>query len=358
MTLPTWSHCIPTLNRVDILLKAVRLSLAQTCPPLELVIVDASTNWAENRTKVEPLLEAHPQVRLIYLPCTVRSITVQRNLATEAASGDILFCFDDDTMMHPDCAETILKVYAADTEGRIAGVTANNDPVSPLSTEGLERKSSAIDEKAKRGASVSRSRLMQWVWREVFLMNTLRLFVPYDEGRPLAPADEAARLGQPGLTPVLSMIGYAMTVRRSVALREPFEPHLLAYAPCEDTDATYRFSRHGLLVLTDRARLHHFEIAAARLKRRQVAALFLMNVAYFTRKHSNAPEKHRKRYFHLARRRILAEFLKDGLTRRFSFPQVAGTLYALRKAPEIFALTDAELGPRYEAMQREVLAWK
>jgi len=154
------------------------------------------------------------------------------------------------------------------------------------------------------------------------------------------------------------MFGYAMTVRRSVALREPFEPHLLAYAPCEDTDATYRFSRHGLLVMSRKARLHHFEIAAARLKRRQVSALFLMNVAFFTRKHSDAPDIHRKRYFHLARRRVFAEFLKDGLSRRWSFPQVSGTLYALRKAREIFALPDADMGKRYEEMQREVLAWK
>ena len=54
---------------------------------------------------------------------------------------------------------------------------------------------------------------------------------------------------------------------------------------------------------------------------------------------------------------MFAEFLKDGLGLRFRFPQVRGTLYALRRAPEIFDHPDTRLGEDYQAIQREVLTW-
>lgn len=351
----TWALCTPTLNRVDVLLLALGCALAQTRPPSEIIIVDAGDGWQADRARVEALLAGHPAVRLVYLHSPVRSITHQRNLATQAATADILFCLDDDTLMFPDCAETILQVYEADSAGAIAGVTANNDPVSPLAAPQIERKLSGIQDKAKR--SGTRNRLTRWIWREIFLMDTLRLFVPYDSRRQTTSAEDVARLGQPDLYPALTMIGFAMTVRRSVALAEPFDPWLLSYSPCEDTDATYRFSRHGLLVLAGKARLHHYEVAAARLNRHRVAALFLLNVAFFTRQHSDDLPRHRRRYFSLARRRVLAEALKDGLGLRFRFPQVRGTVYALRRAPAIFDHSDTRLGEDYQAMQREVLTW-
>ena len=351
----TWALCTPTLNRIEVLLLALGCALAQTRPPAEVIIVDAGDGWEADRARVEQALASHPAVRLVYLHSPVRSITHQRNLATQAATADILFCLDDDTLMFPDCAETILRVYEADRAGAIAGVTANNDPVSPLAAPEIERKLTGLQDKSKR--SGTRNRLTRWIWREIFLMDTLRLFVPYDSRRQTTSTEDVARLGQPDLTPALTMIGFAMTVRRNVALAEPFDPWLLSYSPCEDTDATYRFSRHGLLVLSGKARLHHYEVAAARLNRHRVAALFLLNVAFFTRQHSDDLPRHRRRYFALARRRVFAEFLKDGLGLRFRFPQVRGTLYALRRAPEIFDHPDTRLGEDYQAIQREVLTW-
>ena len=351
----TWALCTPTLNRIDVLLLALGCALAQTRAPSEIVIVDAGDNWQENRARVEQLLAAHPAVRLVYQHSPVRSITQQRNQATRATSADILFCLDDDTLMFPDCAETILRIYESDTAGAIAGVTANNHPVSPLAAPKIERKLSALQDKVRR--SGTRNRLTRWIWREIFLMDTLRLFVPYDSNRRTATEADVARLGQPDLFPALTMIGFAMTVRRSVAVAEPFDPWLLSYSPCEDTDASYRYSRHGLLVLSGKARLHHYEVAAARLNRYRVLALFLLNVAFFTRQHSDDLPRHRRRFFALARRRVLAEFLKDGFALRFRFPQVRGTLYALRRAPTIFDHPDARLGEDYQAIQREVLTW-
>jgi GT2 family glycosyltransferase len=353
----SWALCTPTLNRIDVLLVALGCTLAQSRPPAEIIIVDAGDAWEANRARVVDLMRDHPAIRLEYLPSPVRSITHQRNIATATATADILFCLDDDTLMYPDCAERILQVYEADRAGAIAGVTTGNDPVSPLTDLGIERKLSPLQDKVKRGGGFGQSRLGRWILREVFLLDTLRLFVPYDSRRAMPTEAQMAQLGQPGLAPVFSMMGFAMTVRRSVALAEPFDPWLLSYAPCEDTDATYRFSRHGVLVYAPEARLHHYEVAGARLNRHRVAALFLLNVAFFLRQHSDDLQRHRRRYFALARRRILAEALKDGAGRRFRFPQVRGTLFALRHAASVFDHPDAGLGEFYQDLQNKVLKW-
>lgn len=353
----SWAICTPTLNRIDVLLEALRCTLAQTRPPSEIIIVDAGDNWQENRDKVVDLLTPHPDIRLDYLPSPVRSIAFQRNIATRSATADILFCLDDDTLMYPDCAEHILQVYEADTAHAIAGVTAGNDPEPPRAGLKIERKLSSVQDKAKRGWGFGHTRAMRWILREIFMMDTLRLFVPYDSHRKLPTSEDTARIGRPDLEPVLSMIGFAMTVRRSVALAEPFDENLLSYSPCEDTDASYRYSRHGLLVYAPGARLHHYEVAGARLNRHRVAALFLLNVAFFIRQHSDDLPRHRRRYFALARRRVLAEILKDGGGRRFRFPQVRGTLFALRHAPSIFDHPDDGLGAFYQDLQRKVLQW-
>ena len=41
----SWSHCIPTVDRIDILRVAIACSLAQTRLPREIIVIDASENW-------------------------------------------------------------------------------------------------------------------------------------------------------------------------------------------------------------------------------------------------------------------------------------------------------------------------
>jgi glycosyltransferase involved in cell wall biosynthesis len=353
----TWALCIPTLDRVEVIEKAIACALAQTIPPIEIVIVDAGDDWQSNAVRLTPLLAPHPQIRFIYKNSPVRSSSYQRNIALPEATADIVFMLDDDTFMHPGCAETILSVYEADSTARIAGVTAPNDRISPFSTTDLVQKVSGQRSVGLAGLLVG-SLLGRWFLREVLLMHSLRVFVPYDQERPIGVYQQLPDLGIDNITLAFSMAGFAMTVRREIALREPFDPFLRAYCPLEDTDATYRYSRHGFLVVAGQARLHHFEVSNARLKRTKVAALFLLNAAYLIRKHSKFPETHRRRFVALARRRILAELLKDTLSRRWSLPQVVGTLYAIKHAPSIFAHAEADLGEWYISKQNEILSWK
>lgn len=48
-----WALCVSTYNRGAMLCDCVRHALASTEPPAEIVIVDASDEWQQNRTSVE-----------------------------------------------------------------------------------------------------------------------------------------------------------------------------------------------------------------------------------------------------------------------------------------------------------------
>ncbi len=351
-----WALCIPTLGRPTSLRLALDCAARQTVRPSQIIIVDASDDWEANLASLSDLFPQFDAVEFIYLGSPIKSSAVQRNIALSHVTASIIFFFDDDSYMYPDCAEKVLAVYAADQGRRIAGLTGANAPFSPLSIQGVEQKISGTRKAGFRGV-IHQSPIGRWIWREIFMMDATRLFVEYDAPRHL-PADAGAI--DPvlqGLRVIRFLPGFFLTVRSEVARSEPFDDNLLAYSPGEDLDATYRYGRHGLLVQTDTARLHHFEAAAARLKRQKVTALAVMNIAFFLRRNSSDLGAHRRKFFLMALRRVLAELLKDGLSRRWRFPQVAGTWYALRQASSIFALPDEELSEGYKAMQRRVLEW-
>ena len=56
------------------------------------------------------------------------------------------------------------------------------------------------------------------------------------------------------------------------------------------------------------------------------------------------------------RRRLLAEFLKDLLSRRWNLPQMRGLLAARRWTSAIFAMSDGKLESWYPDMQRRILS--
>jgi hypothetical protein len=205
MTLPTWSHCSPTLNRIDILEQAVRLSLQQTCLAEEIIIVDAGNQLDTNRARIEAV--------------------------------------------------------------------------------------------------------------------------------------------------------FAMTVRAEVARRKPFDESLLSCCPAEDLDASCRFSRQGMNVMVEAARVHHSEAAAGRIKRRQAITLSLINRAAFVVQKGARPACDIPAHYLLYLRRVVAEFLKDGLSRCFTFPQFLGAISAFGPTVTIFHHGRADFDDGYPARQMRVLRW-
>lgn len=351
----TWSLCVATLNRIDALEECVRCALAQSRPPSEIVVVDASDDWEAHRAKIADLAR-NANVPLTYLRAEKRSLAHQRNQGARAATSDILFMIDDDANLHPDCAERIMAAYEGDTGGLVGAIACTEaSEVGATPSSKIEQKDNSAARSSWVRSALSRSSFVRFVWREVLLMSADRLFIQYDGARPAYRPELVERLGRPSCVAVKYIPGFALTVRRDLVLREPFEGALLSYCPTEDTEATYRFTRHAANAQVVDARIYHHHAASGRIKRRQAIELTMTNLAFFVRKRSSDQRRDVARYYILAFRRAFAELLKDGLSRRWSFPQLRGTLAGTRRSVAVFRADRASIDDWYQTVQQEIL---
>ncbi|RWR08162.1 glycosyltransferase [Paenirhodobacter populi] len=355
-----WSLCIATLNRRDALLRTLRHAVAQTVPPREVVVIDVSDDWEETaRLAHAEIFDARPEITLIYRTSPVRSSATQRNLGLGLCSSEIVFMIDDDSFLFPDCAEQILQIYKADTAGEVACVAISLvSEIPPLpgtqdkAARSIAQKESGNRQIARLQQAVLKSGFGRWINRKVLLQSMDELFIKYEGPRDTPVPASVAGLD---VTRITFMQGCAMTVRREVALAEPFDPALRFYAAFEDLDATYRYGRHGVALRSARARLHHFEAAGGRIKRKKVIVFQLLNMALFIRRNTPDPEQWKGVYQRLLWRRLIGEFLKDGLSRRFDFPQVKGVLAVMGCWKELWKRSPAELDDWYPQFQKQII---
>jgi len=116
------SVVICTKNRVQELMRRLKSLIAQSFPPDEVIIVDASdTEDAYLKIKEEFPKDS----RFKYLH-TKPALTYQRNVGVGNSSGDIIFFFDDDTVLDKDFIKEITKVFESDPAEKIGGVMGNN----------------------------------------------------------------------------------------------------------------------------------------------------------------------------------------------------------------------------------------
>jgi hypothetical protein len=225
-------------------------------------------------------------------------------------------------------------------------------PEDPVVQGPLARKDSG------RRASVGlKSRVMQtaagrWFNRKILLQNKDELFIKYDGQRQCSVPETLEGLD---VTSISFMPGSAMTVRRAVALAEPFDTALRYYAAFEDLDAAYRYARHGAVLRANRAHLHHFEAAGGRLKRKKLVIFQLLNMLVFLKRHAVDPDRFLPAYRRLLRRRLLGETLKDLLSGRFDLPQARGVVTVSRTWRKVWARDAATIDDWYPAIQQEIL---
>jgi glycosyltransferase involved in cell wall biosynthesis len=91
---PLVSCIMPTRDRRPFVGRAVSQFLAQDHPNRELIVVD------DGADPISDLLPEDPRIRLIR-PGGRLSVGAKRNLACEAAAGDLLLHWDDDDWMAP-----------------------------------------------------------------------------------------------------------------------------------------------------------------------------------------------------------------------------------------------------------------
>src|SRR5579862_446514 len=343
----TWSLVMSTYNRGPALKRCVELVLQQTRLPKEIIVIDASDPWKENRQlTVEDAIPRHPDIRWEYEQARVRSLTAQRNQGLAMARSDVLFLIDDDAFMYPDCAEEILKVYEADPERAVAGVApieasrAPGDPAAPAEP---------TDDRPPAGLNPFRRFLAYWETQ----VDVDRLLLPYDPeypDRPVPPGVLAL-----GAFRARHFNGFRMTFRREPIQREGFDETLKRYAAAEDLDASYRVSRHGALAITPRARIFHSEDPSGRLTRYTRYALGLINMGVLLSLKGYDPSLLLHRYRKLVGRRIWVDLLRDVGRRRFSLPYVRAARFALGVIKSLAERDVADLKAWFPAFQTELI---
>jgi len=123
-----FSVVIPTYNRAELVVRAIRSVLAQTLPPFEVIVVDDGSS----DDTFERLQAMGPPVRCIRQPNA--GVSSARNLGMELAAGDVICLLDSDDLMAPGWLAAAAAALAANPE--CGAVCANTLTVS---TEGEVR---------------------------------------------------------------------------------------------------------------------------------------------------------------------------------------------------------------------------
>lgn len=345
-----WTLAVATYNRSTILEKMLLMAANQTYPPAEVVVVDASDKQSEQvKNLIDKYSVQFQDIRWIYYFMETPSIACQRNKAIAISTKPIIFFFDDDTLMYPDCAQKIMELYAKDNECLIAGMQALHVQELPENVN--------ISEPKKKTCLHSKMNLSLEKWgsfikKKILLMDVKELFIPYLGYYPKKTCPNFVISEGAFATPLLS--GYAMTFRRKWLNLESFNSSFLYYSPGEDLDLSYRISQYGCLVCIPQAKVHHYEIKAGRTSRRFAIALSITNQALCLRLYGKDISKLKRIFYFLMCKRLLAEFLKDLLSARWTFPQFRGILDGLRWISSIFTLPEERLKEEYIHIQ-EVL---
>ena len=343
----TWALVIATYKRAHVLTRCLRLAAEQTRPPDEIIVVDASPDWAETRDLVmHSIASQHPGIRWEYVAAEERSSATQRNQGVGMANADVVFLIDDDSLMYPDCAEQIMKVYEADPANAVAGVSSAlvEEPPDSRATEAIGCPSRGLVPRQQRN------------WLARLVRRPLRaddIFVPYDQEFPVRSIPDS--LSHLDIRQTRLMHGARMTFRREMALREPFDEIMERYASGEDSDTSYRISRHGMLLKAFKARLCHLQASNGRLSEFVVTALGAMNAAVLHRIYGVDYKRSYQLTKRLLRRRFVIQFLKDLSKRRLSLPHARGIWYAYRHLDDIFQRNEDELRRWYPQFQRRMI---
>jgi glycosyltransferase involved in cell wall biosynthesis len=356
---PTWALVVCTYRRADVLLRCLRAALRQTVPPIEVIVVDASPNWEQSRDRVMREIAADaPAVNWRYVKADIPSLPAQRNQGIALASADILFMIDDDSILYTDCAQEILKVYAADTNHRIAAVGAVPVPGEPPDGAGVPPQADPTEWASGDAHSSAPKRLrdrLRW-WLSLPFDRGERSFLPYTGRWPTQSIPpECVHLG---LQLARTLNGYRMTFRREVIAKVRFTALLAGSPPFEDIEATHRASQYGAIVNAPLARLCHLTWNAARLNQLAYSALWVTNAAVLHVLYGQDKPALRRIWRRRTAGAMWLHLLKDLLKRNWRFPEFRGIRRGRKLLDRIYAKTPGQLERWYPRVQSLIRRWR
>src|SRR5690606_6206557 len=104
---PFFSVVVPTYNRAHLIAPTIRSVLSQTCPDLELLVVDDGST-----DDTAAVVRAIGDPRLKYLPVSNRERGAARNFGLGRATGEYVVFLDSDDEFHPAHLETLRRAIS------------------------------------------------------------------------------------------------------------------------------------------------------------------------------------------------------------------------------------------------------
>ncbi len=132
MTGPTASVAVITYERPDFVARCLDHLLAQTRPPLEILVIDSSTG----RDTEQLLGERYPTVGYLRSAAGAGAMATARDLGYRSTRGEVLAFVDDDAFAEPEWLEMLLPPYGDPTVGAVGGRQIRGQPDE--TTEGVD----------------------------------------------------------------------------------------------------------------------------------------------------------------------------------------------------------------------------
>lgn len=247
------SVVIITKDRVRDLAECIGSIVAQTSRPDEVIIVDAGESPGIEQ-KIGKLLGG-VSIRLKYFkerPDTC----AQRNRGFKKATGDVVFFFDDDTVLEEEYIENVLQVYDEEDADAVQGVFENRW------TPGLLRR----------------------IFDRFFMLDAQTT----GQTRVLPSGNFIVNNNPERLTQTIVFSGCCMSYKRKVLEEFSFDEKMGGgYSFKEDADFSYRVSRKYRLWVTPHAKLVHNVSSVGRISVRQLKRTIVRNNHYLFRKNFN-----------------------------------------------------------------------
>ena len=124
MSLPTASVAVVTYERPDYVARCLDHLLAQTVPPLEIIVVDSSDGDATARL----VQERYPTVTYEACPAGRGATATARNIGYTRTTGEVLAFVDDDAFAEPDWLERLLPHFEDPSVGGVGGRQIRDQP--------------------------------------------------------------------------------------------------------------------------------------------------------------------------------------------------------------------------------------
>jgi len=227
----TCSVVIATRNRPEPIRETLASLNRQTGLPNAVIVVDSSDGDATARVVAE--LEPGLRFPVTYRHTEIKSAAKQRNLGADLDSHDILVFMDDDLDLEPDCIQELVKVFEADTEGRVGGVSATISNQVYSDPKGLNRFLLGCCLGEWKGSYAGR------------LLGPAVNFLPEDPPHTVQRTDW--------------LPSTCTAYRREVFLKNRFS-EFEGYSFAEDVDVSSRVAKSYLLMNTTSARVFHHDM--------------------------------------------------------------------------------------------------